>query len=164
MRGGARANAGRKPKLDAMQRCAVGISCESRMGTMADELVHKKLNKILSAIEYDDAVALNREGLSRDGPRYVNSDDFRYSRTFIDEELLAAARESAARVHVAGRWVNIPRARPQSVRPGIIAEVAAEWSERLGYPISSSTVKKCWDEWRSIEKRMRAEDEQASKV
>ena len=59
----------------------------------------------------------------------------------------------------APRLLSIAPKKPAGVRAAIIAEVTRKWTEQLGRPISESTVTKCWEEARAMERSLSEDDD-----
>ncbi len=150
MRGGARQNAGRRPLLTVEQRLLLGSDCEKKLQELKDAALQDHIQERLSAggseyLHYVESV--NAIPVHKRPKRTV--DEIEQHEADIEAELLAIAGLSMHSVDPAPRLLIIPYKQPKGVRKQIISAVAADWSHRIGKPISESTVKKCWDEWRA---------------
>ena len=50
----------------------------------------------------------------------------------------------------APRILTIPRRRPYGIRKRIVADIATDWSHRIGKAVSGTTVIRCWEEYRAL--------------
>jgi hypothetical protein len=69
------------------------------------------------------------------------------------EDAIRAIRRTPAFVREAPkRGFRLTAPRPSGVKDKIIAEVTAEFSQRLGLRLKPSFVRTCWDEYRAFQK------------
>lgn len=166
--GGARRGAGRPPKLTDEQRLWIGADCEGAFRA-ATQVRMKRATEDLFEFrsEFKEVIRqVNQTPLA--GRRaFLRGDDFKWHESEVRMELAQILEnlpvgwdigESDDPNDPMGRWLRLRSIKPQGVRDGIIAAVAADWSKRVGFKIPESTVSKCWDWVRSIRKSLIKDD------
>ncbi len=164
MRGGGRPGAGRKPLLSPTQRMAVGFQCEAAFEKTALRLAKFEAEKFRRGAlqEPEDRHAANMYAQIQSIPvagrmawtshRADQLEQFSYD---FDATLRVAGRLDPKDE---GRPIlRVTVRRPAGVRQVIFDDVASDWSQRIGRPISRSTVIRCWEEARAMLRRMASE-------
>lgn len=158
MRGGLRANSGRPGLLTALQRLAIGIECEAEFDAVAMRNQAAAVERIIAQSDYRAVIGnLDYIPVSKRAA-WLRSESCDAHRADVEEECHAIAGTSPSEGGPASRNISVPLRRPQGVRRAIIAAIATQWTEKMGKNVSRSTVTRCWEEARSMLKRMADEE------
>lgn len=143
-RGGKRPNAGRKPKLDPVERLLVGAECERRWTAPVQEQVNNYFDEVTE--DYREATAKAHAIPLDKRLAWLGSDDFAQYRADIEIE-----REF---LNTSPRNVSIKR---PFTRSDVILSVREAWQGVHGQ-VSISTITRCWEEYRALRKRLAEDD------
>lgn len=151
-RGGRRQNAGRNPKLDILDRLAIGAECERHFNEMwvrARDALWEKREKVG---EIRKAQAEFRAGSARGRERFRAS-DAGVELTEVIDQLVREMRKTPDFVEETKRTFHITAPRPKNVTESICVDVAARHAMRLERTdIGPRYARRCWDEYRRFEK------------
>lgn len=153
--GGKRCGAGRRESLSFWERMHIGGLCEEKWRTMSEAAA-------LSAYQAQPHIIDVQEEQNRLMMIPVH---LRSSQTPLPDGLTVAetieevSQEIDATLSSAGasRYVSIPIRRPQGAKESVLEEVFLFVSGIPGRRITKRMVKKCWDEFRSVQGWIRSE-------
>ena len=151
MRGGARQGAGRRPKLDDLERLAIGAECERRFNEIwiaarEESWTSKSGVDQIHSMQDEYVQAVRDWGVS--SARAVE----------ISEEIAEAIRtmkQTPEFVEDVSRVFSKTTPRPKGVKSAICGAVAEEVALDHGQAMKPSFVLGCWTEYRQFEKETR---------
>lgn len=147
-RGGRRANAGRKPKLDFMTGWSIGLDCEDiwreHMRTRLERPQRQFIEDDTALQDYWDQVNKIPVGERK---QWLASHEAREHSVAIDEELSRLGQ---------GRVVTFRVSAPYGVRRSIIKTLWKRWRARIPH-LTESSVERAWKTTRRLEADCRAE-------
>lgn len=151
-RGGARRNAGRKPKLTDWERFTIGAECESRWQKAYRLKAKAEIAgaRLIVAEEWAKAKAVpvsQRKGWidSEAGREYLEDVKFALR---TDQGILPDDPREPARLS------RIETKRPKGPSTKIIREIANRESEKRKTHISEHMVERCWTKFRKLQKNL----------
>ena len=154
MRGGFRANAGRKPLLSDIDRLEVGIQCETEFLSAAKAKEEAAFESVFAQSDYAAVIAKINTIPVHLRLKWLESEECEQHLADVELERHAVAVTDPDGGESASRIVSIPPQKPTGVRKRIVTAVAEDWSNRIGRRITPSTVTRCWEEARSFIKRI----------
>jgi hypothetical protein len=149
-RGGRRAGAGRKPKLDFLNALDVGAECEVRyrqLQKLADEC---RINDQLSTPELEEYRAELDAVPIAERQAFLDSIEGREIRELIDEAIRQRQRTPKMYDGPTNRLFRITTKRLKGVTDAICEEVAADYAPRFpNVGLTPRYVRECWKLCRS---------------
>lgn len=152
-RGGARENAGRKPKLTFEERLEIGSECEERWREADKANIEAEFAKTTQNVSKEHAKA--NQVPVHERKAWLKS---QAGRDYKDDVSLALREDqdiSDEEERDRPRILQITVKRPKGPGKQIIQQVAAQESKRLNREISIHMVKRCWAEFRKLQRRVK---------
>jgi hypothetical protein len=158
--GGRRPNSGRKQSLSFAERMEIGSLCEAKWSAMSeasslsDYESQPHINDVREEQSRLNIIPVKSRSDQQSLPESKSTELLTVTET-IDEvsQEIDALLEAA----VASRFSSNPIRRPQGVKEGLLEEVVESIGSIAGKKITKRMVKKCWDEFRSVQTRIRSE-------
>jgi hypothetical protein len=151
-RGGKRAGAGRRRKLDHLQRMYLGSLCETRFQGLWDQVRQKRWEERPGVSELHQLQAQFRSIKAEDRKSFRRSTEGRE----LSEDIEFSIREirgTPSFVEEANRFFTLTAPRPKGVKAAICKAVASEFGDQWNFPeLGPRYVQRCWDEYRAFEK------------
>jgi hypothetical protein len=153
--GGKRSGAGRKPSLSFWERMRIGGLCEEKWRATSEAAALSAFQAQPHIIDVqEEQNRLMKIPVKLRGSQKPLPDGLTVAETIeeVSQEIDAILSSAGA-----SRYVSIPIRRPQGAKEGVLEEVFVLVSGIPSQKISKRMVKKCWDEFRSVEARIRSE-------
>ena len=150
--GGKRSRAGRKPSLSFWERMHIGGLCEEKWRAMSEAAA-------LSAFQAQPHIIDVQEEQNRlvtIPVKLRSSQRPLHDGLTVAETIEEVSQEIDATLSSVGssRYVSIPIRRPQGAKENVLNEVVRGMPSR---GITKRMVKKCWDEFRSLQRWIKSE-------
>lgn len=155
-RGGLRERSGRKPYLGSLERLAVGCKCEGILQDITISKQNMKLRAKLDASDYPTLIARLDAIPVEKRADWLKTEEFftHLSDVELERHFIAGSNPDHGK---ADRLIEIAPTRPQGVRAKIITRVSTELSHQLGKRVSESFVRRCWEEFRAMRRRLQTD-------
>jgi len=134
------------------------MDCEAAFVAAGRVKQQAEMDRVIAQSDYAAAIAKVQAMPLHLRPAWLRSEAFEEHRFDIELERHAIAGTECGDGKAAAAMVTILPKRPMGVRKAIVATVAEDWSKRIGRPISKSTVIRCWEELRAMQRRLAETD------
>jgi hypothetical protein len=158
--GGRRANSGRKQSLSFQQRMEIGSLCEAKWSAMSEAaawLEYESKPYIIDIREEQSRLSAISVKFRSDQKSTPDSESNEL--LTVAERIDEVSQEIDATLDSEGasRFSSTPVRRPQGAKEGLLGEVVESIGRVTGKKITKRMVKKCWDEFRSVQTRLKSD-------
>lgn len=154
-RGGRREGAGRPPRLDELERLAIGANCERKFQDIWEERISQDHEAKPLVQHLRQLQAQLRQAFMSEGVVFLSSAE--------GQELRGEIEQAVREIRRTPDWAetnhmfDLTAPRPKGLRPVIIAEVALESPAWLGARVPEWMIDECWKEYRRFRRRNHAD-------
>ena len=158
--GGRRDRAGRKQSLSFGARMEIGSLCEEKWCAKSEAAAWSEYESrpYISDIR-EEQNRLNAIPVKSRSDKNTSPDSKSTELLSVPERIDEVSQEIDAilKDNGASRFASIPVRRLQGVKEGLLGEVAESIGRIAGNKITKRMVKKCWDEFRAVQRRLKSE-------